>query len=145
MKKQTVCLILSLLLTCNLFWAQNSEPLVEANNTSQTNVNTRRSIRIDKDSKPKEVSINVKSNTKKLDIAINTSVSEGKIKIELYNPEGLLKGSFIVETQVGTATAERVNGNIRKHLKEPKSGAWIIKIIPTTATGEISIVSTTIE
>ena len=145
MKKQTVYLILSLLLMGNAFLAQTPQPTDKDPNTSQTNFSTQRSIRIDADSKPKEVSIKVKSDTKKLDIAILSAVTKGKIKIELYNPDGVLKGSFTIETQVSSATAEKVTGNIRKYLKQPKPGTWIIKIIPVEATGEISIRSTTIE
>lgn len=143
MKKQTAYLIFSLLLITGSLLGQNQNK--EIATTTQTNFSTQRDILLENDSKSKEVKINVQPNIKKLEVVIRSSVTKGKIKIELYNPKGVLKGSFVLETQVSTAKDEIVRGNIRKHLTEPQAGEWKVKIIPTAATGRITIKSVTIE
>lgn len=150
MKKQTAYLIFSLLLITGSLLGQKQNKEISTttqthSTTPQTNFSTQRDLLLENDSKAKEVKINVPQHIKKLNISINSSVNKGKIKIELYNPKGVLKGSFVIETQVSSAKREIARGNIRKHLTEPQAGEWKVKIIPTTATGRIAIRSVTVE
>lgn len=67
---------------------------------------------------------------------INSSVSNGKLSIEIYNPNNEKQGNYTVGTQINS---EMVKGRIQKsfHLIDP--GDWKIKIIPSEATGEIFV------
>lgn len=112
---------------------------------SETNVSVERNIRLENDSKQHEVVINIKPKTQKLDLLISSSVNKGKITIEIYDPSGVKQGNFTVETQIGTAKEEVVNGNIRKSLFEPEAGNWKVKIIPAEATGKIRIQTAVVE
>ena len=145
MKKQTVYLILTLLLIAVNSLGQNQENTISYISNSQTDFALRRTIKLEKDSKPKQVTVFIKQKTKRLELNISSAVRKGKVKIELYNPKGILKGNFTVGTQLDSNQNEIVQGNIKKSLKEPLSGNWKIKIIPVVATGDIMIKSVTTE
>ncbi len=112
---------------------------------SQTNVDLKRNFLLEKDSKSEEVTIEVKSGTKRFNLLVTSSISDGKLTIEVYDPSNTKQGNFIVETLPNSDKKEMATGNIKKTLVEPQAGTWRIKIIPSEATGKISILSAAIE
>ncbi len=145
MKKQTAYLIISVLLFTLTALGQNQENDVPSLESSITSVNVNRSIKLDNDSKTEEIIIDIKQNTKKYALLINSSVSDGKLTIEFYDPNGTKQGNFTISTQLDSEKNEKVSGNINKSLTEPQAGKWKIKIIPANATGNINISTAIIE
>ena len=139
MKKRTAYLIISALLFSITAIGQSNELTEPSSVSRDTKISLQRSIRLDKDSKPEEVIINIKPNTLQIDIYIRSSISEGRLLIELYDPNDTRQGNFTLGTQLSSVKNEVVNGIFQKSLKEPQSGNWKIKISPTEASGEIRI------
>lgn len=145
MKKLKLFVLLGALLFTGNVFGQALYKKPAPTTKSETNVSVERNIRLENDSKQHEVLINIKPKTQKLDLLISSSVNKGKITIEIYDPSGVKQGNFTVETQIGTAKEEVVNGNIRKSLFEPEAGIWKVKIIPAEATGKIRIQTAVVE
>jgi len=134
MKKKTVLLIYVLFVSLSIF-AQN-----ENKQTNQTtNFNFQRTIKLEQNSKEEVVVINIEKQTKRFDFKIDTSVSSGKLTIEIYDSNGKKQGTFSVGNQLNLQNAERAEGNINKSLVDPQSGDWKIKIIPIKVDGMIQI------
>jgi hypothetical protein len=145
MKKLKLFVLLgTVLLAGNVFGQAPNKP-APPSTKSETNFSVERNIRLENDSKVDEVLINIKPKTQKLDLAISSSVKKGKITIEIYDPSGVRQGNFTVETQIGTAKEEVVNGNIRKSLFEPEAGNWKVKITPANADVKIRIQTSVVE
>lgn len=138
MIKRTVYLIICALIFSVTVFGQNQERNVFSIN-SGTNVNLKRAIKLEKDSKPEEIIINIKQKTQRLELMIISSVSNGKLTIEVYDPNDIKQGNYTVGTQLSSEKREEVNGIIRKSLNEPQTGNWKVKIIPSDATGRINI------
>jgi len=139
MKKRTAYLIISALLFSITAIGQSVEITETSSSSRDTKISLQRSIKLDKDSKPEEVIISIKPNTLQIDIFISSSVSEGRLLIELYDPNNTRQGNFTLGTQLSSVKNEVVNGIFQKSLKEPQAGNWKIKISPTKASGEIRI------
>ncbi len=145
MKKRTAYLIISALLFSLTAFGQSQEFKAHSSKSSETKVDLQRNIRLDRDSKPEEVIINIKQKTLKFDMMISSSVTQGKLLIELYDPTNAKDGNFTVGTQLNSENKEMVNGRIQKSLNEPQPGDWKVKIIPSEATGNISITIVVLE
>lgn len=146
MKKKTSCLIFNFfLLSMTTAWGQNQVSIVTSSKDSQTKVNLERTIFLENNSKTEEVIINIEEQTQRFELMINSSVSAGKLTIEIYDPNGTKQGNFSVGTQLNSDKSEKVNGNIIKSLNEPQTGDWKVKIIPAEATGIIGIRTSFIE
>ena len=78
----------------------------------------------------------------KFELMIETSVSSGKLTIEIYDSNEKKQGTFSVGTQLNIQNFEYAHGKINKSLIEPKAGNWKIKIIPINAIGSIQIKTT---
>lgn len=109
-----------------------------------------RSIVLSGDSKTEEIIIKVDEQTLELSLSVKSSVSKGKLSIEIYDPKGEAQGNFSVGTQLNSNKGgdketgkkeEVVSGRINKLLNDPIRGNWIIKIIPDQAMGKIDITS----
>ena len=111
----------------------------------QTQLSMERLIELENDSKSQDVLITVAEKTKQFSLLINSSATSGKIKIEIFAPNGDAQGNFSVGTQLISVKTESVSGNIRKSLREPQAGDWRIKITPTNAKGTIRITTELIQ
>ncbi|MCU4177049.1 hypothetical protein [Carboxylicivirga sp. N1Y90] len=108
---------------------------------SRTKVDMERTIELEHDSKTEEVFIEIKEKDQQLLLVISSSVRDGKLTIELYDPNNTKQGNYTIETQLQSKKKEQVNGNIRKAINEPQSGNWRVKIIPKDVTGDVKIVT----
>lgn len=145
MKKGTAYLIICALIFSVTVFGQSHETKVTSSKSAETKVDLQRTIRLEKDSKPEDIIINIKQKTQRFELMINSSVSIGKLTIEVYDPNDTKQGNYTVGTQLNSNKKEMVNGNIRKSLNEPQTGNWKVKIIPSDATGNIKIQTAIIE
>lgn len=136
MRKKAVLFIYALFISISTY-AQ--APLVIANTNQKTSFNFQRTIKLEQNSKEEVVVINIEKQTKRFDFKIDTSVSSGKLTIEIFDSNGKKQGTFSVGTQLNLQNAERAEGNINKSLVDPQAGDWKIKIIPIKANGMIQI------
>lgn len=150
MKKRISYLMFCLLLSVTV-WGQTQEISKETftdRDTGETlihHVILHRAIELENDSKAEDISIDLTGDIKRFMFAITTSISAGKLTIEMYDSKGEKQESIAVGSQLNFKKSEIVNGSISKELKEPQPGKWTIKIIPTNATGKIKIQTTVIK
>ncbi|HAC15495.1 MAG TPA: hypothetical protein DCE78_06060 [Bacteroidetes bacterium] len=135
--KKALTLVLGILCMTSVLYGQTND-----SSDSSSSMNLNRTIHFENDSNPEEISITIDPNTKLFELMISSVVTTGKLTIELYDVKGVKQGNISVGTQLDADKKERVNGNIRKSLKEPEAGIWTIKIIPTKANGSIQIQTT---
>jgi len=134
MKKRAVLLVFLISLTT---FAQKQNNKTELNQS--TNFNFQRTIQLDEHKKNEEIIIKIEKHTEKFELMIDTSVTSGKLTIEIYDSNEKKQGTFSVGTQLNIENSERAQGNINKSLIEPQAGNWKIKIIPINAKGMIQI------
>lgn len=141
MKTKTAYLTFSIILLCFTVWGQkqNNVSADTSSIISDTRVNLERKISLESNSKSEDIILNIEENFDRFELVINSSVTAGDLKIEVYDPKGKNQGIFSVGTQLNGEKLERVNGNINKSLKDPQSGHWKVSILPTKATGTITI------
>ncbi|MFW5658283.1 MAG: hypothetical protein ACOCYF_02440 [Bacteroidota bacterium] len=139
MKKQTAYLVIIALFFSFTALGQSQELKANSAKNSETKVSLQRSIRLEKDSKPEEIIININQNTLQIDLYISSSISEGRLLIELHDPNDTKQGNFTLETQLNSEKKEEVTGIFQKSLKEPLPGNWKVKIIPAETSGNIHI------
>jgi hypothetical protein len=137
MKKGIVYSFACFLVLSTGVFAQNMENSESLNKDSWTKVDLHRTIRLDNESELLEVLIDIKNNVQRLELWINSSVTYGKLTIEVYDPDGIKRGNYSIGNQMGLEIQETANGNIRKSLFEPQPGDWKVKVIPNEATGTI--------
>lgn len=94
-----------------------------------------RNFKLDKNSKTEEIVIDIPPKATKFDLKVWSSVSNGKLTIEIYDPNGAKLGNYTVGLQ--TNSEKETSGRINKYFKEPLPGAWKIKIVSVEATGSI--------
>jgi len=145
MKTKTACFIICVFFFSLTAYGQGQDIKKPYTATSETKMDLSRNIRLVNDSKPEEISINIQQKTKWLNLSINSTVSSGKLTIELYDPNNVKQGNFTVETQLNSIAKETVSGNFQKSLLNPQVGNWKVKIIPTEASGMIKIQSDIVE
>ncbi len=146
MKKRIAYLIVSALLFSITTFGQSQESKSTSSKSSGTaqrdKVDSQRIIRLEKDSKPKEIIITIKKRAREFNIMISSSVTHGKLSIEIYDPNNEKQGNYTVGTQINN---EMVKGRIQKSLNLVDPGDWKIKIIPSEATGEILVETVIVE
>jgi len=125
------------------------------------NINTKKGVEIKNSSKETYISFEVHKNRKMLMLNVTCNVSFGSIGIEIYDPSGKKKGSFLVRNDIKkgktskklfsdvvkeaiTSTkinhsTKNANGMMDKVFHFPLKGIWKIKILPKKATGHVSI------
>lgn len=138
MKTRTAFLTICALIFSLTVFGQSQETKASSKN-SNTAIDLQKTIRLEKDSKEEDVIITINQKAKRIELMISSSITLGKLTIELYDPNNIKQGNFTLETELNSEKKEMVNGNIRKSLNEPLLGNWKIKIIPTNATGNIRI------
>lgn len=111
----------------------------------ETAMNLSRSILLKGDSMEEEIKIKIDQPVNYLYLKIDCRVTSGKVKLELYAPNGEKKGNFTIEEQLNTSEEntkeESVQGKITKEIKNPMQGDWIVKIVPIKTKGKVSIQS----
>lgn len=92
-----------------------------------------RNFRLDKDSKSEEMTVDIPQNSPKLELKLGSSVTSGKLTIEIYDSKDVKVGNYTI----GSSSDKKTSGRITKNFKQPRPGVWKIKIIPEQATGDI--------
>jgi len=96
-------------------------------------------------SKKSEVKINMTEDHNWLHLKISSNFSTGAVVVEIIDPNGEKRGTYTIKTddpvELGenTTTAEHVNAELAKDFRYPQNGEWIVRAIPTSATGWIVI------
>lgn len=142
MKNKAAYLSFCILLLSYTAWCQTqkrSDSGKASTTSSDTRVNLQRIIDLENDSKSKTVLIDIEDDVEMFELMIKSSVVSGKLTIEVSDPKGHRQETFSVGTQLNLEKSERVNGNINKTLNDPQPGNWEVSIIPTNATGYITI------
>ncbi|WP_434035711.1 hypothetical protein [Formosa sp. 4Alg 33] len=137
MKKRAVLLVFLISLTTFAQKQNNETNKTEINQS--TRFNFQRTIQLDEHKKNEEIIIKIEKQTKKFELMIDTSVTSGKLTIEIYDSNEKKQGTFSVGTQLNIENSERAQGNINKSLIDPQAGNWKVKIIPINAKGMIQI------
>ncbi len=112
-----------------------------------TNFSLERDIFFRGDSENKEIKVDVSDNNI-INLAIKSVLTQGEIKVEIFDQKGKKQGNFSVECQIATLnrkernmfqSIEKVTGNYSKMTRTSESGTWIIKITPKNAMGNVNI------
>ena len=99
-----------------------------------------RSIKFDNSSESREIKVDVQDDTDVIHLSINSSITSGTVTIELYDPKGEKVGNFTVESSGNNSGySEEVCGQFNKHIENPRSGSWVVKIKPAKASGKVYI------
>ncbi len=97
------------------------------------------------ESKKSEYKISMTEDHNILKVTINSSFSEGVVVVEIIDPKGEKQGSFTLKRDEpivngdNTSSSEVVDGFITKLFRFPIKGEWIIRSLPTAATGNMEI------
>ncbi len=98
-----------------------------------------------KESKKSELKINMTEDHNQLRISINSRFSEGGVVVEIIDPKGEKQGNFTLKRDEAivsgenTTSSEVVEGQFTKLIRFPIKGEWIIRSLPTAATGNMEI------
>jgi hypothetical protein len=139
MKKEIAAFIICAFLVSIEALAQTTNSKESINEDSYTKRDLGRKIRLENDSKSAEILIDVKENIQRFELVITSRINSGKLKIEIYDPDGTTQGYYSVGNQLNAEYEEKAEGRVRKSLFEPQPGNWTVKIVPQVATGTINI------
>ncbi len=86
------------------------------------------------------ITVYVLEKTSEMMISVRSSIKEGKLMVEVYDPSGEKQGQFFIESQVQSNDKkhEIVSGTFNKSVVSPATGQWKIKLIPNQAHGSVS-------
>ncbi len=113
-----------------------------------TSLKMTRELHFEQDSEKQTVLVEVQEAADVVEMQINARVEEGKLIVEVYDPQGKKQGGFSVGTQTTLSQnknlmkRETAQGEYNKEIINPKAGMWKIVITPTYAKAMMSIVST---
>jgi hypothetical protein len=139
MKNQTILFTITLLLSFTTFVQAQNNQTIKTEKKQATEFKFLRSIQLEDCKKNEKIIITIAEHTKEFKLIIETSVSSGKLTVEIYDSNDKRQGNFSVGNQLGFENSEHAQGWINKSLTAPEAGDWIIKIIPTNAKGIILI------
>jgi hypothetical protein len=105
-------------------------------------------IELNGSSEPSDMKIEVTSDKCHFDINVRCVITQGELKIEIYDEKGKKQGSFstggLTENKVVKSdsnlkkeTVKKVNGVVVK--ENASVGTWIVRVIPSNATGEFAL------
>ena len=140
MKTKIAVLILTLFMTAPTF-AQDKPK--DPSNQDSGILSLERQIILKDHSKEETISINIDKEVKAFMLSVQTQVMEGKLTVEIYDPNQNKEGAFSVGTQLNSSIEELAKGQINIELFDPQKGTWIIRIKPEKAYGDINISSLT--
>jgi hypothetical protein len=104
-----------------------------------------RILNFNNESKKTEVKVNMTDDYNYISFRIVSFFEKGCVIVEIIDPKGEKQGTCTVKSDdniiVGenTTTKEHVSGEITKDFRYPLNGEWIIRVIPTAATGSVQI------
>ncbi|WP_236976226.1 hypothetical protein [Membranihabitans maritimus] len=117
--------------------------------------NLNREIQLTGESNTFEISIPIAPGLKQLGITVSSSIWQGDISIELYDPRKKKIGNYSVGTQVDDKTdpeksrfskpKETVEGRIVKVFENPIPGDWKVTIKTEKSKGHVNISTTSNE
>ena len=111
-------------------------------------INRSRSMAFQNESKKSEVKITMTDEYNYLGISIRSKFIKGTVVVEIIDPKGEKQGSYTLKTEEtvvlgdNTTSGEEVSGEFDKYFRLPLNGEWIIRAVPTMATGNIQLVLT---
>jgi len=105
-------------------------------------------IELNGSSKPSDMKIEVTMDKCHFDLNVRCVITQGELKIEIYDEKGKKQGSFstggLAENKVVKSdpdlkkeTVKKVNGVVVK--ENASIGTWIVRVIPINATGEFAL------
>lgn len=121
--------------------------LVGSSVYSQDVFSVQSKIELNGSSEQSDMKIEVTSDKCHLDINVRCVITEGELKIEIYDEKGKKQGSFstggLTENKVVKSdpnlkkeTVKKVNGVVEENAS---IGTWIVRVIPSNATGEFAL------
>lgn len=120
----------------------------------RSSINHTLRLELNEESQSRDIIINVLDENCNINFDVKGSIRTGKLSFEIYDPEGKKQRSISLnsvditndfvesitkETKISLSNNESIQGQTRLKLKNPKTGEWIIKIIPENAIGQIDI------
>lgn len=105
-------------------------------------------IELNGSSEPSDMKIEVTSDKCHFDINVRCVITQGELKIEIYDEKGKKQGSFSTggltenkfvksDSNLKKETVKKVNGVVVK--ENASVGTWIVRVIPINATGEFAL------
>lgn len=105
-------------------------------------------VKFDKASKPTEMKIAVTSDQCNLQLSVNCRLTDGDLKIEIFDEKGKKQASFSTGGEVDNKIAKpdsdiklesqkTVSGRLAK--ENVSIGTWTIRIFPNNATGDLTL------
>jgi len=136
MKLKFLMPLFFLLISISTF-AQKKEVKIRV--PSESNLLLERQIRLKDHNQKETITVEVENDIYKINFNVQTRLVGGKMKIDIYNPDGEREGTFSVSTQLSETVSEVAMGQLNKEIFEPQPGIWKIVIDPKKANAEISL------
>lgn len=115
---------------------------------SQEMFSVQSKIELNGSSEPSDMKIEVTMDNCHFDLNVRCVITQGELKIEIYDEKGKKQGSFstggLTENKVVKSdpnlkkeTVKKVNGVVVK--ENASIGTWTVRVIPNNATGEFAL------
>lgn len=115
---------------------------------SQEMFSVQSKIELNGSSEPSDMKIEVTMDNCHFDLNVRCVITQGELKIEIYDEKGKKQGSFstggLAENKVVKSdpnlkkeTVKKVNGVVVK--ENASIGTWTVRVIPNNATGEFAL------
>ena len=88
------------------------------------------------DSNTQVIDLKVTEGSNKLKVLVKGTIRDGKMLVELEDPEGNIKGTFAIKSG---QSKNKAKGNLEKSFMDPEGGTWRLRIQCKNATGQIEI------
>lgn len=122
--------------------------VIETSVYSQDVFSVQSKIELNGSSEPSDLKIEVTSDKCHFDINVRCVITQGELKIEIYDEKGKKQGSFSTggltenkvvksDSNLKNETVKKVNGVVVK--ENASVGTWIVRVIPSNATGEFAL------
>ena len=114
----------------------------------EVKIDRARELSFEGESKKAEIKVNSTEEYNYLVIRINCQLSAGDMKVEILDPGGKIKGNFTVKSDetltIGDKTTSESNvaGQMSKVFAHPVKGDWIVRAVPSSATGRLTLLTT---
>lgn len=95
-------------------------------------------IQLKEESGKKEVLIKVEEDVPAISVNINGAITNGQVRVEIFDPAGKKQGSFSIEN-TNSSSKEVVNGSLNKNINSPAKGDWKVVVNAEKASGHIFI------